>query len=109
VGRRNKNRMPEPPHESVGPPVWLQIAQAEIELSMQAGTGGPHDALDQALKMEARMKAEYPDMPFEVKSEFRARLRARGYTQDAWDAAVDWLESTDYGSRLRRRRYSGGR
>jgi hypothetical protein len=74
----------------------LQLAQDEIEIRAQAGTGGPHDSLDHLLQMEARLKSEYPDMPFDVKIEFSARLGARGYTEDAWNAAVIWLESTDW-------------
>ncbi len=35
-------------------------------------------------------------MPFDVKNGFSARLSARGYTEDAWNAAAAWLESTDW-------------
>jgi hypothetical protein len=35
-------------------------------------------------------------MPFDVKTKFNARLHARGYTEGAWDAAVAWLEWTDW-------------
>jgi hypothetical protein len=74
----------------------LQLAQDEIEMRMQAGTGSPHDSLAHLLQMEARLKSEYPDMPFDVKNGFSARLSARGYTEDAWNAAAAWLESTDW-------------
>ena len=61
-------------------------------------------SLDHLLQMEARLKSQYPDMPFNVKSEFSARLNARGYTEDAWNAAVAWLELTDW-FRFRRRHF----
>jgi len=56
----------------------LQLAQGEVELRTHAGTGGPHDSLDHLLQMEARLKSEYPDMPFVVKNGFSGRLSARG-------------------------------
>jgi hypothetical protein len=96
VRKREKNQAADQRTDTDGPPVWLELAQAEIDLRTHTGTGGPHDALDHLLKMEARMKAEYPDMPFEVKSEFSARLNARGYTEAAWNAAIVWVESTDW-------------
>jgi hypothetical protein len=55
------------------------------------------------LQMEARLKSTYPDMPFELRNEFGARLSAKAYTDDAWNDAVAWLESTDW-SRVRGRR-----
>ena len=68
----------------------------------QLETGG-RDFLDHMLQIEARAKSEYPGMPFDVKNEFSARLNARGYTEDAWNAAVVWLESTAwFRSRSRR-------
>ena len=97
--RRNKGEAGalERAPESAGPlPLWLQLAQDEIAVRAQVGTGGPHDSLDHLLQMEARLKSEYPDMPFEVKTEFSARLHARGYTEEGWEVAVAWLESTDW-------------
>jgi len=85
------------------PPLWLQLAQGEIEMRTQVAGGGRRDFLDHMLQMEARLKTRYPDMPFELKSEFNARLNARGYTEDAWNAAVAWLESSEW-FRLRWRR-----
>jgi hypothetical protein len=82
--------------DNAGPPRWLQLAQSEIDVRTQVGAGGRHDFLDHMLQMEARLKSEYPDMPFEAKTEFNARLHARGYSEEAWDAAVAWLESTDW-------------
>ncbi len=60
------------------------------------GDDGPSDFLDRLLKMEERLTGRYPDMPSAVKDEFKARLTARGYTENAWNAAVTWLESTDW-------------
>jgi hypothetical protein len=88
-----------------GPPLWLQLAQDEIEVRTQIGAGGRHDLLAQMLRMEARLTSEYPDMPYEVKTEFNVRLHARRYSEDAWDAAVSWLASTDWF--LLRGRYLG--
>jgi CRISPR/Cas system-associated endonuclease Cas1 len=82
----------------------LQLAQDEIEMRTHVGTGGPHDSLDRLRTMEARLKSQYPDMPFNVKSEFSARLNSRGYTEDAWNAAVAYLQSTDW-FRFRRRHF----
>jgi hypothetical protein len=48
------------------------------------------------LMMEARVKSTYPDMPSATRNEFNARLSAKGYTEDAWQAAVAWLQSTDW-------------
>jgi hypothetical protein len=72
----------------------MQLAQQEIELRAHLEREGRHDFLDHILQMEARLKTMYPDMPFEVRNEFSARLNARGYTEDAWQTAVRWLEST---------------
>ena len=96
--RRNKRepRALGQTSDNAGPPLWLQLAQDEINLRTHVGTGGPHDFLDHMLQMEARLESEYPDMPFAVKTEFNARLHARGYTEEAWDAAVAWLRSTDW-------------
>jgi hypothetical protein len=96
--RRNKGepRAPEGASENAGAPRWLQLAQDEIEVRTRFGTGGRHEFLDHMLQLEARLKHEYPDMPFEIKTGFNARLHARGYTEEAWDAAVAWLRSTDW-------------
>ena len=107
VRRRNtKQEAPEPAPSRQGPPLWLQLAQGEIEMRMHVGTGG-RDFLDHMLQMEARLKSTYPDMPFDVRNEFGARLNATGYTEDAWNAAVAWLESTDWFKS--RSRYPGRR
>jgi hypothetical protein len=74
----------------------LQLAQDEIDLRTQVGTRGPHDFLADMLQMEARLESEYADMPFEVRTEVNARLHSRGYTEEAWDATVAWLKSTDW-------------
>ena len=97
--QRRRKRQPEALEEAsdaAAPPRRMQLPQDEIEVRAQVGTGGPHDSLDRLLQMEARLKSEYPDMPFEVKTEFNARLRARGYTEEGWDSAVAWLKSTDW-------------
>ena len=99
--RRNKNQAREQAPDTDTRPTWLQLAQNEIELRRHA-PGGPHDSLDHLLQMEARLRSVYPDMPFEVKNEFSARLKARGYTESAWNAAIVWVESTDW-YRLRER------
>ena len=96
--RRNKGEPGalEQASDSAGPPRWLQLAQDEIEVRTQVGAGGRYEFLDHMLQMEARLKHEYPGMPFDVKTKFNARLHARGYTEGAWDAAVAWLEWTDW-------------
>jgi hypothetical protein len=48
------------------------------------------------LMMEARVKTTYPNAPLEIRNEFNARLSAKGYTEDAWQAAVVWLQSTGW-------------
>jgi hypothetical protein len=42
------------------------------------------------LWLEGRLKATYPDMRFEIKNEFSARLSGRSYTEDGWSAAESW-------------------
>jgi hypothetical protein len=97
VRRRNKNdHEPERQPDQDGPALWLRLARDEIALRTQLEPGGRHDFVDHILELEVRLKARYPDMPFEVKNEFSARLGAEAYTEDAWQAAVAWLESTDW-------------
>ena len=48
------------------------------------------------LRMEARLKSTFPDMPSAVKRQFTARLNEGGYTEDAWSEALVWLESTEW-------------
>jgi hypothetical protein len=79
-----------------GPPLWMRIAQAEIAVRSNVDPDGRHTFLDHRLRMEARLNGAYPGMPFELRSQFEARLSTRGYTEDAWDVAVTWLESTDW-------------
>jgi hypothetical protein len=80
----------------------LQLASDEIALRTQARTSGRYDLLDQMLQMDARLMSQYPDMPYEVKTEFNVRLHAKGYSDEAWDAAMSWLASTHW-FRLQRR------
>jgi hypothetical protein len=35
-------------------------------------------------------------LPFEIRNEFNARISAKGYTGFAWQAAIVWLQSTDW-------------
>jgi hypothetical protein len=93
--RKGEQGAPEQAAGNAGPPLWLQLAHAEIELRTR-GTGCRHDLLDQMLQMESRLTSQYPDMPYELKTEFNVRLHARGYSDEAWDAAVLWLASTDW-------------
>ena len=60
------------------------------------GTGDLHDSLDRLLAMEARLESRYPDMPFDEKTEFSARLNSRGYPEEAWRAAVVFLRTTNW-------------
>jgi SOS response regulatory protein OraA/RecX len=97
VRRRGTNdETPEEALDAAAHPAWLQRAREEIELRLDLGAGGRRDFLDHMLQMEARLKSQYPSMPFQVKNEFNARLSARGYSEEAWDEAVAWLESTDW-------------
>ena len=77
-----------------GPPRWLELARDEIRLRERAAPDDQDERLDQLLQMQARTSASYPDIPVDVLNEFTTRLRANGYTEDAWDAAVEWLETT---------------
>ena len=79
-----------------GPSLWLQLALEEVELRKNVETVGNHDVLDRMLQMQARLKTAYPYMPSALKTEFSARLKARGYTEDAWNTAVGYLVSTDW-------------
>ena len=102
--RRDKSEQePERQPDEDGPALWLRLAHDEIALRTQLETGGGDDLLDHILEMEARLKARYPDMPSDIRREFSARLGAGAFTEDAWQAAVAWLESTDW-FRLRGRR-----
>ena len=94
--RRDDDQEPNEATEESGPPLWLRLAQDEIAMRTRVGTGGRRDSLDHMLQMEARLKSQYPHMPFNVKIEFSARLNGRGYTEDAWSVAVGWLEATDW-------------
>ena len=79
-----------------GPALWLQLALEEVEMRTHVETGGPRDVLDRMLQMQARLNTGYPDMPIAVKAEFSARLNAKGYSEDAWNSAIAWLETTDW-------------
>jgi hypothetical protein len=79
-----------------GSSVWLQLARAEIELRTQLEVDARHDLAEHVLEFEARLKREYPDMPFRESHSFREHLRAGGHTEAAWDLAVVWLQSTDW-------------
>ncbi len=93
--RRHTKKEPTAQHTDE-PPVWLRLAQEEIGMRTHAGADGPSDFLDRLLQLEERLTSQYPDMPFTVKDQFKARLTARGYTENAWNAAIIWLESTDW-------------
>ena len=82
--------------ESGGPALWIRLAQAEIAVRSHVDPDGRHTFLDHMLQMEARMKAAYPAMPFELRDQFQARVATRGYTEDAWERAVAWLKTTDW-------------
>jgi hypothetical protein len=107
VRRRNKKEQePARQPDQDGPAIWLRLAHDEIALRTQLEKGGPHDFLDRILELEVRLKARYPELPVDMMNEFSARLSAGAYNEDTWEAAVAWLESTDW-FRLRARHPGG--
>jgi len=53
-------------------------------------------SMDRELRMQARLKARYPDIPLELALQFSRRLEAGRFTWEAWDATVEWLEATEW-------------
>jgi hypothetical protein len=75
---------------------WLELAQQEIGRRLKADANEHRAALDRELRMQARLKAQYPDMPLGLVLEFCRQLEAGGFTTQAWDNAVAWLETTEW-------------
>jgi hypothetical protein len=93
---KRDDQEPNEATEESGPLLWLRLAQDEVTFRSNVGPGGCREFLDRVLEMEARLKGSYPDTPFQLRHEFEARLSANGYSDEAWDMAVAWLESTDW-------------
>ena len=93
---KRDDQEPNEATEESGPPLWLRLAQDELAFRSSVGPGGCREFLDRVLQMEARLKGAYPNMPFHLRHEFEARLSASGYTDEAWNVAMTWLESTDW-------------
>jgi hypothetical protein len=94
--KRDDDQEPNEATEESGPRLWLRLAQDEVAFRSIVGPGGSREFLDRVLPMEARLKGAYPNMPFKLRHEFEARLSASGYSDEAWNMAVTWLESTDW-------------
>jgi hypothetical protein len=94
--KRDEDQESNEATDESGPPLWLRLAQDELAFRSDVGPGGSREFLDRVLQMEARLKGAYPNMPFQLRHEFEARLSANGYTDEAWNAAVTRLESTDW-------------
>jgi hypothetical protein len=75
---------------------WLQLAQQEIGRRLKADAGEHAASIDRELEMQARLKAQYPDMPIGLVLEFSRQLEAGGFTSEAWENAVAWLEKTEW-------------
>jgi len=75
---------------------WVQLAQQEIELRLNADRSENEEALDRDLQMQARVRARYPDIPVELAVEFSRRLSSGSFGWNGWVEAEEWLESTDW-------------
>ena len=93
---RHDDQKPNEATGESGPSLWLGLAQDELSFRSSVGPGGCREFLDRVLQMEARLKGAYPNMPFQLRHEFEARLSANGYSDEAWNTALTRLESTDW-------------
>ena len=81
-------------------PAWLRNARREIELRKQAREIQPDEgSLAQELRMLARLRATYPELPAELEVQAEALLRRRWFTPEAWDGMVAWIETTGWYAR----------
>jgi hypothetical protein len=77
-------------------PLWLQLAQEEIELRLGPVHEAEDDAWEREHQMQLILRARYPEVPIRLVIEFSDRLRASDFSWDAFDDAVEWLEETKW-------------
>jgi hypothetical protein len=75
-------------------PMWMRNARREIELRREIRP--EEGTLVGELRMLARFRTTYPDLPANVQVEAERLLRSRRFRPEAWETAVSWLRTNGY-------------